>query len=149
MSIAITLGIVLGIAFLAQAGLSMMQMKHFTKEFVALKRRGKVAVGRKPGGFFAGAIVMFLIDDDGIIQESKYMEGITPFAKVKNLAGFEGKNVANLTENDGPDKHRNLKKAIADAAQNYKTFEKGETIPDPPSPFKKLGNILAKKTVNK
>lgn len=149
MSIVVTLGIVLGIAFLIQTVLSMLQMKHFSKEFTSLRKQGKVAVGRKSGGFFAGAIVMFLIDDDGIIKEAKYMEGVTSFARVKNLPGFEGKNVADLKESDGPDKHRNLKKAIADAARNYKTFISGQVIEDPPSPFKKVSNFLAEKTKSK
>ena len=53
--------IVAGIAFLLQGVLSTLQMKHLNDEFLTLRRRGKVAFGRKSGGFHAGAIVMFLI----------------------------------------------------------------------------------------
>lgn len=128
-----------GIAFLAQALLSFRQMKHFTDEFVAMRKRGKVATGRKSGGFNAGAIVFFLLDDDGIIREGKKLEGVTSFAKIKPLEGFEGRYVGDLTEEDGPKGHRNLRKAIADAAMNYRRFEAGEAIPEPPAPFERVG----------
>ena len=60
--------IVAGIAFALQGFFSFMQMKHLNNEFIKLRRKGKVAFGRKSGGFHAGAIVMFRIDEDGIIQ---------------------------------------------------------------------------------
>ena len=59
------LGLLVAAMFLLQAVLSCIQMRHFAKEFTALRRRGKVACGRKAGGFHAGAIVLFLISDDG------------------------------------------------------------------------------------
>ena len=51
--------IAVGIAFFLQGILSFLQMKHFSDEFIKLRRKGKVACGRKSGGFHAGAIVMF------------------------------------------------------------------------------------------
>ena len=65
------LGLVIIAAFLIQGVLSMVQMKHFSDEFVKLRRQGRVAIGRKSGGFHAGAIVMFLIDEEGIIRIGK------------------------------------------------------------------------------
>lgn len=85
MSIFIALSIALGVAFLLQIIFSMLQMKYFSSQFVKLRKRGKVVVGRKNGFFFAGAIVMFLIDDDGIILEGKKMEGVTCLARVKDF----------------------------------------------------------------
>lgn len=133
------IGLLIAAAFVLQTLLSMVQMKHFSNEFVKLRRQGRVACGRKSGGFHAGAIVMFQIDDDGIIQQSRKMEGVTCFARVKNLPGFEGRHIAELTEEDGPAKHRNLRKAIADASLTYRKYTAGEVIPDPPSPFQKVG----------
>ena len=137
--------IVAGIAFLLQGVLSTLQMKHLNNEFLALRRRGKVAFGRKSGGFHAGAIVMFLIDDDGIIQEAKKLEGVTVFARIKPLDGFEGRYVGDLTEQDGPRNHRNLCKAIEDAALTYRKVVLGETTPqaERTSPFQKKGSIPA------
>ena len=69
--------IVIGISFLLQGLMSFMQMKNFSDEFIKLRRKGKVACGRKSGGLRAGAIVMFGIDDDGIITEARKLEGVT------------------------------------------------------------------------
>lgn len=141
------LAIVIAVAFLVQFVLSSFQMKNFNNEFVKLRKQGKVAIGRKSGGFHAGAIVMFQIDDDGIIQESRKIEGTTFIARVKNYPGFEGKYVGGLTADDVAKGHRNLKKAVEDAASNYKAYLAGEEIPNPPSNFQKVGNLV-KNVVN-
>ena len=133
---------VLGAAFLLQIVLSMLQMKHFSNEFVKLHRKGKVACGRKAGGFRAGAIVMFLIDDEGIIREGKKLEGVTFMARVRPLAGFEGRDIRTVSESDIPSTHKNLGKAVADAALTFKKYTAGEIIPEPPSPFKKIGSSV-------
>ena len=83
----IKMALVIGLAFVIQFVLSSFQMKNFNNEFVRMRRKGKVAIGRKSGGFHAGAIVMFRIDDEGIIQESKKIEGTTFLARVKNFPG--------------------------------------------------------------
>ena len=137
------LALLLGAMFLLQAVLSVFQMRHFSKEFVKLRRRGKVACGRKSGGFHAGAIVMFRIDEDGIIREGKKLMGVTCFARVTDLPGFEGKFVGGLTEADLPKYGKNLRKAILDASNTYNKFMAGEVIPEPPSPFQRVGRTLA------
>ena len=144
MDFVIALTIVIGVAVALQIVFSMIQMKHFSSQFVQLRKRGKVAIGRQNGAFFAGAIVMFLIDDEGIIVTGKKLEGITSFARVKPLDQFNGKFVGALKADDGPDGHKNLCKAIADAANTYNKISAGEIIPEKPSPAKKFANILAK-----
>lgn len=138
----LALGIVVIIAFVIQSVLSMIQMKHFSNEFITLRRRGKVAVGRKSGGFHAGAIVMFLIDENGIIVEGKKLEGVTILARVTDLNGYEGRYVGSLRREDGPKNHRNLCRAIEDAALTYCKFTAGEEIPEPPSPVGRLGAAI-------
>lgn len=135
------LGLVIIGAFLIQAALSMFQMKHFSDEFVKLRRQGKVALGRKSGGFHAGAIVMFLIDDSGYIKTGRKLEGVTCFARVLPLNGFEGKYIGDLKEEDGPKNHRNLRKAIADAALTYRKFVNGEMIDEPAAPLTRIGRF--------
>ena len=137
-----TLIIAVGIAFFLQGILSFLQMKHFSDEFIKLRRKGKVACGRKSGVFHAGAIVMFCIDDDGIIKEGKKLEGTTAFAKVKNLDGFEGRYIGSLSAEDGPDGHKNLCRAIEDAALTYRKYTAGEVIEEPPTPMQKAGAAL-------
>ena len=145
----LSLIIVVGIAFVMQGLFSFLQMRHLSNEFIKLRRKGKVAFGRKSGGFHAGAVVMFRIDDDGIIQEGKKMEGLTALAKVKDLPGFEGRYIGSLTEEDGPAGHKNLRKAIADAALTYRKYTAGEIIEEAPTPLEKAGaavtGLFAKK----
>ena len=132
--------IVVGIAFLLQGVLGFFQMRHLTNEFLKLRRRGKVAFGRKSGGFRAGAVVMFLIDEDGIIREGKKLEGTTAFARVRPLEGFEGRYVGSLKKEDGPARHKNLCKAIEDAALTYRKYTAGELVEETtaPGPFQKV-----------
>lgn len=137
------LALALAIAFLLQALLSAMQMKHFSNEFMKLRRRGKVVCGRQAGGFHAGAIVLFRIDGDGVIQESRKLEGVTCFARVKDLPGYEGRHIASLTAADLPKGHKNLGKAILDAALTYRKYTAGEELVQPPSPFQKAGRSVA------
>lgn len=139
----LSLLILVGIAFFLQGLLGFMQMRHLSDEFIRLRRKGRVAFGRKSGGFHAGAIVMFLIDDSGIIREGRKLEGITAFARVKPLEGFEGRAIGSLDETDGPPKgHRNLCRAIADAALTYRKYTAGEVIEDPPTPFERAGAAI-------
>ena len=136
--------IVVGIAFLMQAILGFVQMRNLTDEFIKLRRKGKVAFGRKSGGFKAGAVVMFRIDEEGIVQEARKLEGTTEFARVKNMDGFEGRYLGDLTKEDAPKHHINLGKAIEDAALTYRKYTAGEEIDnDPlPGPLEKAGNAI-------
>ena len=97
-----------GIAFILQYMLTFIQMKSFTAHYSKLRRKGRVAIGKVKGGFNAGCIAMFAIDKDGIILEGSYMQGVTVFARVKELIGFEGKDVGILTE----DRLQKFSKAI-------------------------------------
>lgn len=87
---------------------------------------------------------MFLLDDDGIIVEGKKMEGVTCLARVKDFDWCDGAYIGDLTEDDGPEGHRNLRRAIADAANTYNRFEAGEILEDPPYPAKKLSSYFRK-----
>lgn len=136
------LALVVGIAFLIQFILSSFQMKHFSNEFVKLRRKGKVACGRKAGGFRAGAIAMFQIDDKGIIESAKKLEGVTVFARVRDLPGFEGRDIRTLSKNDVPKSHKNLAAAVEDAALTFKKYTAGEEIPQPASPFQKVSGSV-------
>ena len=142
--------IVVGIAFLLQGLLGFFQMRHLTNEFLKLRRKGKVAFGRKSGGFRAGAVVMFLIDEDGIIREGKKLEGTTAFARVRPLEGFEGRYVGSLKKEDGPARHKNLCRAIEDAALTYRKYTAGELVEETraPGPLQRaesaIGSLLEK-----
>ncbi len=137
------LGLLLAAMFALQAVLSGIQMRHFSNEFIKLRRQGRVVCGRQAGGFHAGAIVMFLIDKDGTIRTAKKLMGVTCLARVKPLEGFDGKYVGGLTKEDLPKYGKNLRKAIMDASNTYNKFISGEEIPQPPTPFQKIGRTAA------
>ena len=136
------LGLFVAAMFLIQALLTSAQISHFNREFIQLRRRGKVACGRQSGGFHAGSVVMVLIDENGIIREGKQLTGVTSFARVRPLDGFEGKFVGGLTESDFPRYGKNLRKAILDAKDTYNKVMNGEIVPDKPSPLQRAGRAL-------
>lgn len=133
------IGIVVAVAFLLQIAFSMIQMKHFSREFVALRRGGRVVCGRKAGGFHAGAVALFQIDAEGIIIQAKKIEGVTVLARVKPMTSFAGKHIANLTGEEIGPSHKNLRKAVRDASLTYRKYVAGETIPEPLSPWQQAG----------
>ena len=113
--------VVIGIVFAMQAILGFFQMRNLTDEFIQLRRKGKVAFGRKSGGFRAGAVVMFRIDEDGIIQEARKLEGTTAFARVKALEGFEGRYLGTLTKEDAPKQRKMLPNITLTLAKRSRT----------------------------
>ncbi len=134
--------IVFAIAFLLQAIASMAQMKYFAREFTEYRKQGKVVCGRQAGGFHAGAIVLFLIDDRGIIRKAKKLEGVTCLARFRELEGFQDQYVGALTGEEVPKTHKNLRKAVRDAALTYCKYVSGEEIENPPTPFQRAGRSV-------
>lgn len=127
-----------GVAFLAQYALGIMQMKSFTVSFGKLRRQGKVAIGKKKGAFRAGSIVMFAVDNKGIILDSSYMSGVTVLAKFKKLKGFEGLDVAKLQEKDTKGFPKQVREAILEASSNYNIIMSGGEVKEPLSPLANL-----------
>lgn len=141
--------LVFAIAFLLQAIASMAQMKYFAREFTEYRKQGKVVCGRQAGGFHAGAIVLFLIDDNGIVRKAKKLEGVTCLARFKEMEGFQDKYVGSLTGEEVPKTHKNLRKAVRDAALTYCKYISGEEIENPPSPFQRVGRSVTGLMQNK
>ena len=127
-----------GVAFLAQYALGMVQMKSFTVNFRRLRQMGKVAIGKKKGAFKAGSIVMFAVDNDGIILDGSYMSGVTVLARFKKLEGFEGLNVATLTKEDAKGFPKQVQAAILEASSNYNVIMSGGEVKEPESPLGRL-----------
>ena len=103
--------IIVGGAFLLQGLMSFLQMRHLTNEFLKLRRKGKVAFGRKSGGFRAGAVVMFGIDDDGIKNALLYY-GVTLILMYLSTSSVP------------------LAAMIEDAALTYRKYTAGELVED-------------------
>ena len=111
-------------AYALQTLLTLSQIKQFNKVFVELKRKGKVLIGRKGGRLVSGTLILFLIDDAGVIQEAKMMQGVTVFARFKALPNLVGEQILSLNETH--DKIKKLNKfargAVEDARSLYVRF---------------------------
>ncbi|PLS08949.1 transcriptional regulator [Neobacillus cucumis] len=125
-------------AFILQMALGYLQIKHFSKTYAELRRIGKVAIGKKPGKIRSGTIVMFAITNSGKILKAKKIQGVTVMAKVKDMSGFEDKNIRTLETKDLTECNKLLKLAILDAVHNYKVIMSGGEIPEKNSLFKRM-----------
>lgn len=104
----------------------MIQIKDFNKNYSRLRRKGRVAIGKKRGYLQAGTVVMFLIDDRGNILHSVKMHGVSVFARFKSFNGLEGINLGDITQNILGDYNKYIRYAILDAVNNYNTFKGGD-----------------------
>jgi len=106
--------------------LGLLQIKDFNKNYIELRKLGKVAIGRKKGRISSGTIVLLRIENDGLIVEARKMQGVTVSARVKSFNGLEDKYIDKLTESDLKKFNKPLKKAILDAVKNYNAFKMEE-----------------------
>lgn len=135
----------LGGGYVLQCLFGLKQMKDFSNAFRPLRQLGRVAIGRANGMLQAGAIVMFAIDENGIILTGKRLMGVTVLAKFKDFNGFEGKNIGSLEAQDVAKLPRPLRKAVLDATSNYNIIMSGGEIPPRLSLFQKIEQKLTRK----
>ena len=130
--------IVLGVSYLAQVGFSFFQLRDFATTYGVLRRRGRVAIGKRKNALSAGSIAMFLIDDDGNIEEARVLSGLTVLARFKPLEGFAGLGLDTVPEGLLARLPRGLRLAVLNARDNWVTVQLGETPEDPPGPLSRL-----------
>lgn len=130
--------IVLGISYLAQVAFSFFQLQDFAKTYGALRRRGKVAIGKRKNALSAGSIALFLIDDDGIVREARSLSGLTVLARFKPLLGFEGLEMTKVPEGPLARLPRGLRLAVLNARDNWVTVQLGQIPEDPPGPLSRI-----------
>ena len=130
--------IVLGVAWVLQSVLSFLQVKDFTTHYGRLRRQGKVAIGTRKNALSAGAIAMFLIDDDGFISEAVGMSGLTIMARFKPLKGFEGLHISEVEEGSTKRHSKALRLAVLNARDNWFAVQLGQIPQDPPGPLTRL-----------
>lgn len=144
-----TVLISLGIAYVLQFLLTMIQMKDFNLNFRDLRKMGRVAIGKKKGGFVAGSIVMFAIDDEGIILKGMCLSGVTVLARFKEINDFNGVDITTITEEQVKSYSKQVQKAILDASSNYITITNCGEIEEEKSPLQKLSGSIQKVVTQK
>lgn len=124
----IILMIFIGGAFILQIFLGYFQVKHLSGLFVRMRRKGKVAIGKKKGHFKSGTIVFLAVDSKGNILEAKKMQGVTILARFRTLKELAGENIMNINAFKVGQYNKLLKLAIDDAVKNYRTVVQGGTV---------------------
>ena len=125
-------------AFCLQFLFQMVQMKSFNKFYTKLRKKGRVA----KGGFHAGAIVMFAIDQDGVIIDGCFMRGFTMLARFKNWDFFNGIDVGTIKKDDCATIGVSLRRAVLNASSNYNTIMSGGEVLEKPSLFTRIGDKI-------
>lgn len=136
----------LGVMFLLQYFLTYLQMNSFKKYFRKFIKVGKVAIGIKKGGLRSGSIVMFGVDNNGIIRNAAFINGITVFARFKENFDFNNINIKDIDKEvlAGTKFPKSLKQAILNAKDNYLRAERGEEIPMEKSLLQKFSGLINK-----
>lgn len=128
-----TLIIGLGLAWALQSALSWRQLKAFSSLFVAMRRQGKVCMGKFRGRLAQGAIVMFLLDEDGGIRDGRRLAGVSVLARFRPFPEFNGQAMGEIQPEQVSRIGRSLVKAVANAKDNYRIVAGGGQAPEPPS----------------
>jgi len=114
------------IIWVLQTLFGLFQVRNFKRNFVEMRKEGKVVIGFNKGLFFSGTVVLIRIDDSTNIEEIRYMQGVTVLAKFKKLEGLEDKNLLGLQEKDLKGLNKLTRKAVYKAIENYEKFIGGE-----------------------
>lgn len=141
--------IAFGLAYVVQFLLTLMQMKNFNLNFRDLRKMGRVAIGKKKGGFVAGSITMFAVDDRGIILQGMCLSGVTVLARFKGFNDLNGIDIATLTEDQVKSYSKQIQKSILDASSNYIAIIGGGTIEESKSPIQNLTSSIQKVVTQK
>lgn len=134
----ILLIVLAAIGLVIQYLLGIVQIKNFSKNYIELRKKGRVAIGRKPTIFRSGTLVLLQLNRQNIIESARYMQGVTVFAKFKELKGLEGRKLITLNSNNLNGYNRLQINAILDAKNTFEIIQNGGQIETIPSPFMKV-----------
>lgn len=131
MNSVIFLGIMCFIAWLLSAYFGMIQIKNFNKNYIEMRKKGKVVIGKQKGAFKAGTVVLIGIDENEVITETRKIQGVTIFSRVKPFKGLQEEKMEELSLEHLSNYNKLLQEAIMDGIQNYRDYklqEKGEIV---------------------
>ena len=97
------------VLLIVQGLLTYFQIKSYKNRVSELKKYGLVGVGTQKGGISAGNITILVTDKNGNIARCEKMEGITVFARFKEIRGLEGMHISELKEKLNSDPKSNKK----------------------------------------
>lgn len=131
------------VIYLTQTVLGLRQSKNFAHTFTVMRRKGRVAIGKKQGLLVAGAFVLFLLDADGRIIEGQKLSGVTVLSRFRPFTLFDGEELAELSPESDRRINRSMRAAVVNARQNYRIIMAGGTAPEPPGPLAGIGSTIS------
>lgn len=122
------LGAVVIVAYIFQIIFGLRQIKHFNQTYSELRKKGRVAIGRRSGRIKAGTIVMMAVDQKGHVLEARRMQGITVAARFKEMPDYVGQDIHYLDSYNPLVRKENklLQIAIEDAREVFVRSEAGD-----------------------
>ena len=118
--------------------LSFYQQRDLARTYVAMRREHPLVIGKCKRLLSSGCIAMFGIDSDGRIHDARLMRGYSVLARFRQEPRFLGKNAAHLDKADMSGWPAPVRRAVANASQNYLTHLTGGTPSDPEGPWARL-----------
>lgn len=126
-------GAIVILAYGIQILLGMRQLKHFNQVYMRLRKKGRVAIGRRAGKIKSGTIVLFALDQQGRVLEACKMQGVTVLAHFKDMPDYVGQDIHYLDSYNPLVRKENklLQIAIEDAREVFLRVEAGnyEDVP--------------------
>ncbi|HEL2383013.1 TPA: transcriptional regulator GutM [Streptococcus suis] len=139
------LGAVVILAYILQIIFGLKQLKHFNTTYSELRKKGRVAIGRRAGKIKAGTIVMFAVDQSGKVLDARRMQGVTVAARFKTMPDYIGQDIHYFDTYNPLIRMENklLQTAIEDAREVFLRTEAGnyEDVPKF-APVLNVGNQL-------
>ena len=139
------LGAVVILAYILQIIFGLKQLKHFNTNYSELRKKGRVAIGRRAGKIKAGTIVMFAVDQSGKVLDARRMQGVTVAARFKTMPDYIGQDIHYFYTYNPLIRKENklLQIAIEDAMEVFLRTEAGnyEDVPKF-APVLNVGNQL-------
>ena len=139
------LGAVVILAYILQIIFGLKQLKHFNTTYSELRKKGRVAIGRRSGKIKAGTSVMFAVDRKGMILDAKRMQGVTVVARFKSMPSYIGQDIHYLDTYNPVVRKENklLQIAIEEARELFLRIEAGNYKDVPKfAPVLNVGNQL-------
>ncbi|UTR10217.1 transcriptional regulator GutM [Evansella sp. LMS18] len=138
MEVILLLGGLMALAWLVQSVFGFFQIKNFNQNYIEMRAKGRVAIGRRKGMLTAGTVVMLAINKKNEIIDARKMEGLTVLARVKPMKGLEDKHLLKLKQEDLNQFHRLTAAAIQDAVASYDIISKGGELKAKKTLFEKI-----------
>lgn len=145
MSYTIIFGIIAMSAFALQMAAGYLQLKNFNQVYRALRRKGRVAIGKRPGKIRVGTIVLFALDAKSKIIDARMLQGVTVFSRFKEIKNYIGQDIHFIDRKHPLVQQENkfTQLAMENARDIYLQIELGtDIIPKPKGLLDSIGDTL-------